>query len=131
MTTEGIGEDVRQFIFEYIDSVEQLEVLLYLRHHPDDSLSPQRVSQEMRSTPDSVAGRMSTLEAQGFASGDRDAGFRYKADTDADRVIGRVEECYRLRPHKVMELIFSPMKKARGFAEAFVVKRRKSEDSNG
>ena len=131
MTTDGIGEDVRQFIFESIDSVEQLEVLIYLRHHPDTSHFPEEISQVMRSTPESVAVRMLTLERQGFITGDRKLGFKYRPDLGADDVIGRAEESFRSRPHTVMEMIFSPMKKARGFAEAFIVKRRKSEDPNG
>jgi len=125
----GIPENVRQFIFAYIDSVEQLEVLLLLRACRDQSFAAKNVSDAMRTSFDSATNRLATLQRQGFLSFDPANGiYKYApANADVDALLGQVEDVYRVRKHKVLELIFSPMKKvARNFADAFVVNKSRN-----
>lgn len=129
---ETIPEAVKQFIFEYIDSVEQMEVLLLLRRNSSRTFTAKGVSDEMRRSPDSCELRLRSLEDAGFLTVDGNQEYHYvPASPEVDAVIGSLEDAYRIRPHKVLELIFSPMKKARGFADAFMMKRKKSEDPDG
>src|SRR5688572_27525821 len=53
--TAGIPEDVRRFLLQCIDSVEQLEVLLLLHRDPGKVWSTEAVAQALYSNPDSIA----------------------------------------------------------------------------
>lgn len=132
MPTSGIPEDIKQFIFAHIDSVEQLEVLMLLRQDLTKSYTPTEVANEMRTSPASATLRLNTLTNQGFVEMN-DGSYRFAAGaTGSGELLDRLTEIYRVRRHKVLELIFSPMKRARNFADAFVVsKSNKSEDSDG
>jgi hypothetical protein len=126
LAVNGFPDDVGKFIFSYIDSVEQLEVLLLLRACREQSFTAKNVSDAMRTSLDSASNRLTTLQRQGFLSSDPATEmFKYSpAATELDTLVGRLEEVYRVRKHKVLELIFSPMKKvARNFADAFVVSK--------
>ncbi|HMN68196.1 MAG TPA: hypothetical protein PKC28_06620 [Bdellovibrionales bacterium] len=131
MPTSGIPEDIKQFIFAHIDSVEQLEVLMLLRQDLTKSYTPTEVANEMRTSPASATLRLNTLTNQGFVEMN-DGSYRFAAGaTGSGELLDRLTEIYRVRRHKVLELIFSPMKRARNFADAFVVsKSNKSEDSD-
>lgn len=133
MPPPDIPESVRQFIFSYIDSVEQLEVLLYLRSRPGERLTPQAVSEHMRSTPASVQLRLSSLVKSGLIEGDEQTGYGFVSKSEElANILTDLGEANRVMRHKVLELIFSPMKKARNFADAFVVsKPSKNEDEDG
>lgn len=132
MPPVDISENVRQFIFSYIDSVEQLEVLLLLRSRPGEIFTARKVAEEMRSTDASVSIRLSSLVNAGMIEGDSTQGFKYlPKNEELTQVLTDLSEAYRVLRHRVLELIFSPMKKARNFANAFVVSKPKSEDENG
>lgn len=141
MRPNPLPEDVRHLIFEYIDSVEQLEVLLFMRAHRGASYDSLTISAELRSNPQSVLKRMLTLEASGFVvraamTSSQDADeilkFDYEPRTiELDRAIDQLAEIYRIRPQKIFEVIFSPLKKGRQFAAAFLVKTPKKENEDG
>jgi predicted transcriptional regulator len=121
-------ENVNQFIYAHIDSIEQLEILLLLRHHADKSWSFKAISDELRSTPDSVATRILPLEKIGIIHREGDM-FRYlPTDSVLKETIDDLEKIYRVRRQKIYELIFSPMKKrVRDFADAFIVNPKKGD----
>src|SRR5918994_2826599 len=50
----GLPEDVHRFLYQNIDSVEQLEVLLYLRQSPERGWSSEDVARALYSHPSSV-----------------------------------------------------------------------------
>ena len=54
----NLSANVRQIIFQYIDSVELLEVLFYLRDHGSGSIGPEIIAKELRSTPSSILVRL-------------------------------------------------------------------------
>ena len=121
MTEGDIPEKVRHFIFEQIDSAEQLEVLLFLRQNQDKVWTSQEVSNELRSTPISVGSRLESLERL-FLLEKSDKGYKYHPQSDELRAtVDQLNEIYKVRRQKIFELIFSPMKKAKHFADAFMV----------
>jgi Mn-dependent DtxR family transcriptional regulator len=129
-----IPENVRQFIFAYIDSVEQLEVLFLLRAEPGQSYTASQISGQLRSSEASVSGRLASLANAGLIDGDPVNGFRYAPkNKEIFALVDQLSESYRILRHRVLELIFSPMKRARSFADAFVVSKPggKNEDENG
>lgn len=125
-----ISEKVKHFIFEHIDSVELLEVLLLFRLHQDKSWNSDSIAHELRSSENSVSTRLDALKRIGVIEVDsHKTGYcRYKREDDETKaILEELAETYKLRKQKVLELIFSPLKKGRHFANAFLVKPLKVE----
>lgn len=137
MPSKVFPESVRQLVFEHIDSVEQLDVLIFMRTHRDRAHDNQAISAELRSNPQSVINRLNSLAEQGFlkivdSESEESPRFQYApVSPELDDAIAELEDLYRVRPHKVLELIFSPLKKGRQFADAFLVTPSKKESENG
>lgn len=134
MPLRNFPETVVQLVFEYIDSVEQLEVLLFMRQNRESSYECSFISNELRSNPQSVLNRLHTLQKIGFVD-ERDGRFQYAPENEElDNVVAELADVYKVRPHKIFELIFSPLKKGRVFADAFVVTKpdaNKKEPTDG
>lgn len=135
MEIAGISEKVKQFIFEYIDSVEQLEILLYMRISQDQWHNGDKIGRELRLSPISVNNRLSQLHNSELIveNSQLNGEYRYDPDSSANEsVLIELSEAYRQRKHRILELIFSPAKKARKFANAFTIKQDPSDgDENG
>ncbi len=131
---DSFPEEVKQFIFAYIDSVEQLEVLFLLYRDPDDKWTPERMSAELRSSPSSIEGRLKALEAHGLIKRSSEASLDYfyqGSRPETDLLLSQLQSLYQSRRHKILELIFSPLKRARDFADAFRLSKSNSDEGEG
>ena len=128
-----IPKDVAQFITEYIDSLEQLEVLLLMRASAPTEWDGAAVARELRIDPGSASGRLASLAARGLLVATDEAGGRYRFDprsSELNRVVGRLADTYKERRVSVITLIFSkPSDTIRSFADAFRI--RKDDKDNG
>lgn len=128
MPSDGIPPDVREFLFEYVDSIDQLEVMLFLRSGRERAWTALEVSNELRTNPGAAETRLKRLKEIGVLESDGSAppAYRYSPATpDMDRVIASLADVYRVRRHKIYELIFSSLKRARKFLDAFTVPGKK------
>jgi hypothetical protein len=133
VSSNSITDEIRTFIFERIDSVELLEILLLLWSKLNGTWTARAVSDHRRTNPDSTARKLESLVAMGLAARAEEspAIYRFDASSQAnDELVANLAEVYRIRPHKVLELIFSPSKKARSFADAFLAKGPPKEDKS-
>jgi hypothetical protein len=123
-----IPDDVRQFVFEHVDSVTQLEVLFLLHNHTEREFDAEEVAKELRANIGACAKYLEALTSTGLLK-DSDGSYRYEPDSpELDTVIKHLIDSYKIRPHKVMELIFSNSKKARNFADAFNLSKSTKRD---
>ena len=127
--------DAAEFLFAHIDSVEQLEVMLLVWNKPGEGWSADAITRELRSNPASIALRLKSLESRGLISRTSELSDEYVASPSTgarDRAtIAAIAELYRSHKHHVLEIIFSPLKKARDCANAFKLggpSRGKGED---
>ncbi len=125
-----VSERVKNFIFEHIDSIEALEILLLFHANQSKSWSYATLASELRSNPNSAESRSQVLHALQIirekpgVSGE----FYYDPENrDYAAIVDELAQHYRIQRHKIFELIFSPLKKARDFAEAF----KKSDPKEG
>lgn len=118
---DNVPEKVRTFIYEYIDSVEQLEILLLLHHDCNKRWSAMSISQQLRSSPNSAEKRLQLLKSLNLAQVFVGATVEYQCVTTPDitELIAELDRAYKIQPHRILELIFSPTKKARNFADSF------------
>lgn len=121
MSDAEITERVRHFIFDHINSVEQLEVLLLLRQHSNQPWDAKSISQELRSSPISVTSRLESLERIGLLKNEEGRYIYQPANDNLKKVIDELNDVYKIKRQKIFELIFSPMKKAKDFADAFKI----------
>lgn len=134
MSENDIPKAVRDFVFEYIDSVEQLEILLLLESNSSKSWSASEMNGLLRSNLNSVEKRLSLLISQGLVKQRPDSQYLFAPEReDFQKIIHNLSDYYRVHRYKIMELIFSPMKKSRDLAEAFRLSPSKPNkgDSNG
>jgi hypothetical protein len=128
--TSVIPDDVRRFILECIDSVEQLEVLLLLHGSPSVEWSSESAARALYSNPESIARRFAGLHAKELlVCSNPPATYRYRPKTvDLDATVARLAQTYRERRVAVITLIASkPMENVRAFSDAFRL-RRKDKD---
>ena len=124
MIDPGVPDDVRAFLAQYIDSVEQMEILLLLHGTPEREWSAAAAAGHLYGQPSSVGRRLAILRLQGLLacreSADDDM-YRYAPATPAlDLTVGRLADAYRDRRVSVVGLIASrPMDNVRAFADAF------------
>ena len=135
MPEHDISAKLKQFIFEFVDSVELIEVLLLIRNHSEKWFSAIQISAELRSNPKSITNRLGKLANIGLLEQDSDKDlFRFKPETtQLSALVAELSNEYLLRRHAIFELIFSSSKTARQFADAFIVNKpnKPNGDSNG
>lgn len=134
MSNNGLPEELTQFIYESIDSVEILDVLLLLKSRPEKCMSAQMISDELRTNRESVNMRLSTLKNLDLVQENPDDPMLYCYHPGTARLESLMEvlaESYKVRRQRVLAAIFSPTKRMRDFADAFVVRPRKKDDSDG
>jgi hypothetical protein len=125
----GLPEDVSHFVTQFMESVEQLEVLLLLRRSPERAWSAGEVARELYSHPTSVIQRLELLLGQGLLREHGQGCFQYAPrSSDLDRTVGVLAELYRERRVAIITLIASkPLENVKAFADAFRI-RKKRED---
>jgi predicted transcriptional regulator len=121
MAPFAVPDAVREFVQRNIDSVEELEILLWLRRSGQEATLAE-LAEKLRSTNSSVATRLEHLAERGLVAPGAMAGsYRYVADSASlDETVAVLGDCYRDAPHKIMELVYSkPVDKIQTFADAF------------
>lgn len=122
MAALGISDGVKNFIYTYVDSIELLEVLLIFQKDAARAWTVSELARDLRSTPASIGIRVSFLESAGFVTeSDKNLKtYQYQpASPELRALVAELASIYEVRRHKIYELIYSPMKKARDFADAF------------
>lgn len=130
MADHEISPQLQQFIFEFVDSVELIEVLLLIRNNPDRWFSADQISAELRSNPKSIANRIKRLASIGLL--EQESGkdfFRFHPNSnELKEITNELANEYLLRRHTIFEIIFSSSKTARQFANAFIVTKTNKPD---
>jgi hypothetical protein len=127
---------VLSFIFKYIDSIETIEILLFLRSVRNDYKNAEQISHQLRSNPSSVEKRLLTLKSHRLIVENLELKGRYKFDpenSEIEMVIHEFAEAYIVKPQRIFEILYSPNRQIREFADAFVIGRskKKEDDDNG
>ena len=129
MDEDGISHRVREFITHHIDSVMQLELLLYLAANCRGEIcTPQSLAQQLRVAATWVESQLRAMAAGGLtvlvAEGTSPQ-FRYEPRTaELSATVDELARAYADRRVTVIGLIFSkPVDKIRSFADAFRLRK--------
>jgi hypothetical protein len=128
--SDGLPDDVGRFLHQYIDSVEQLEVLLRTRTSPDRSWSTAEMARELYSHPSSIAQRFQHLLGTGLVRETSPGSVQYAPRAaELDAVVARVADMYRERRVAVISLIATkPLQNVKAFSDAFRLRKRKENE---
>jgi hypothetical protein len=120
---DDLPESVQKLIETHIKSVEELEVLLLLSAEPQKSWAPAEVFRVIQSNLNSIQLKLSKLAAQGLLSSTKGPEMLYcysNTKPELDAAVRSLREAYKVRPTRVIELIFAnPNSQIRSFADAF------------
>lgn len=133
MADSEFPEKVKKFIFEFVDSVELLDVLLLMSSDPSKSWNANKLSRELRTNVNSIESRLSFLKKIALidASDSANDEFQFKPKDQAlEQTVAELAAVYAAKKHRVLQLIFSPMKQARDIADGFRVSTKKPNDGN-
>ncbi|MES2572111.1 MAG: hypothetical protein V4710_18900 [Verrucomicrobiota bacterium] len=127
MPDQEVTSELKQFIRTFIQSVEQLEILLLLHSQRAREWNAREVFQIIQSNEQSIARRLGQFVEWGFlaASHAQPATYRYAAQSEEmNRRVEEVARLYRIRPVLLVEIIFKPdLDPAQSFADAFRFKK--------
>lgn len=130
--SEALPDDVRRFVVEHINSVEQLEALLLLWSASDRDWTAEDVSQSLYTSPAAASMRLNDLLQRGFVSSSSETSrvYRYRSGQAAnDELVSRLAELYRERRVTVISLIYSkPHQQVQAFADAFKIRKPNEQD---
>jgi predicted transcriptional regulator len=122
---EGPSPELLAFIDRFIESIEQLEILLFL-FESDQDCSAYDIFQHIQSSHASVEMRLSQLQSAGFIARDSENRYRFnRNDQVRQKTIADLAACYRAMRVRIIEAIYTRKTDAvRTFADAFNLKRK-------
>lgn len=128
-SSAAVPGDVRAFLAQHVDSIEQLEILLLLHQHPDMEWTAEETAARLHGNRESAARRLARLCDDRLLTGRAHSAPSYRYDpasVEMRDAVTRLAETYRERRVAVITLIASrPMDNVRAFSEAFRLGRRK------
>ena len=125
----GLPDDVHLFLYQNIESVEQLVVLLRLWRAPERGWTSDEVATAVYSHPSSVVRRLAMLLGQGLLREREPGCYQYAPRTaELHDTVSRLDHMYRERRVAVITLIASkPIENVRAFSDAFRIRRKKED----
>jgi hypothetical protein len=126
--TDPLPEDVRRFLDENIESLEQLEILRVLAEEPGREWSAGELAAEIQAEPSAAASHMAALAARGLVAtsarrGEAVARHGSRSPDLGDR-LARVLAAYRERPVTMIKLVYAKAnERLRAFSDAFRLRK--------
>jgi hypothetical protein len=124
---EEIPVDLKQFIFTYIDTVDDLRALLMLRAQPEVDWSVEHASLKLYQPLGVASAVLAKLTARGFLTSQSSPKLSYRygpASADLANMVDRVVELDRTRPVTLINLIYNRTKDSlQAFSDAFRLRK--------
>jgi hypothetical protein len=118
MSEEMMPEEVKQLIVRHIDSVAQLEALLFLHGRSSEHWDVATVAKRLYAPLSDMATALARLADDGFLARD-DERYRYARRSDQDAAVEALAEAYAHYLIPITHLIHSKPRNIRAFSDAF------------
>ena len=118
MSEELMPEEVRNLIVRHIDSVAQLEALLFLHARSSEQWDVATVAKRLYASPSDMAAALAGLTGDGFLVRDSEL-YRYARRPDCDAAVEALAEAYAHYLIPITNLIHSKSRHIRAFSDAF------------
>lgn len=118
MSYEPIADDIRDLIQRHIDSVAQLEALLFLRVRPSESLGASEIASRLYAPENELSRALAQLSQDGFLVREDDK-YRFECSDEMRVKVDRLAEAYSRHLITVTNLIHAKPRNIRRFSDAF------------
>lgn len=118
MSEELMPEEVRNLIARHIDSVAQLEALLFFHARSTEQWDVATVAKRLYAPLSDMAAALAGLADDGFLVRDGE-GYRYAGRSDRDTAVEALAEAYAHYLIPITNLIHSKPRQIRAFSDAF------------
>ena len=122
-TAPMISAAVHQFLADYVDSAELLDILMLLYSEPNEAWTPEKVSNRVFTVPQAAERRLEELKERGLAAepaGKPGAYTLQSGDPQTTAVLAELRDAYKASRANVINAVFSmrsdPLK---SFSNAF------------
>ena len=122
MSDEPVPEDVRELILRHIDSVAQLEALLFFRARPGESWQSGSVAKRLYAPAGEMTRSLESLCNAGFLRRDSSA-YLYDCSAENQVTVDRLATAYARYLIPITNLIHSKPRNIKAFADAFKFRR--------
>jgi hypothetical protein len=122
--SDVIPEDVKQFIFQYIDSIALMEGLLLFLGNPSKEWGTKAIADELFINEEQAEQLLKRLKKSGFVSSSKTHGYLYQPKPDLKDIAERVALLYRQYLIPMTNLIHTASKsRIQEFADAFKIRK--------
>jgi hypothetical protein len=129
MSESGFSNELDKFIAREINSLEQLEILLFVSGNPHKWWTVQDVYNVVKSSLQSVGERLNEMVERGLLRKETDAEVRYQfapSDENVWNLTSELRTAYKEKSVKVVQAIYSkPPDAVQEFAKAFRLRKDK------
>lgn len=118
-------EELKLFIFENIDSIERLEVLILLQKSPEQAWTAESVNQELRSNIKWVQSHLEVLTRLKILTCDDKINYQYSPVTpELNSLCMSLAQLYKEKRVMVINLIYNQSaERIKDLADAFKIRR--------
>lgn len=118
MSEDPLSDEVRDLILRHIDSVAQLEALLFLRERPAERWDAASVAKRLYAPAADMAAALAGLSNDGLLVREDDL-YRYAPASDDGARVDALAKAYAHHLIPVTNLIHSKPRNIRAFSDAF------------
>ena len=125
---EPFPEDVARFLYDNVESIDQLEILRVLGEDREKEWDSVALAAAVQAEPQAVRAHLTAMHARGLLTmTPRGAGLscRYGVRTpELESMVGRLLQMYRERPVTMIKMVYERAKDPlRAFADAFRIRK--------
>jgi GTP-binding protein EngB required for normal cell division len=122
-----ITQKAQQFIAQYIQSIEQLEIFLTLGNGGDRSWSVEEVFRKIQSNEKSISDCLRYFVKEGLAVLEKEDQYRISRESpNLVAIASELQKAYRERQVTIIEMIYKkPPSQIQNFADAFRLRKDK------
>jgi hypothetical protein len=132
MNENDVPDDIKNFILQHIDSIEQLTILLLLYADPKREWTSRSIENHLRSSAASVGKRLSDLYSRGILAKPNSDEDRHLYSPKTEEMAARIEKLAAFHAkysNRVIALIYSrPLEVLRNFADAFLIGKKEDQE---
>lgn len=118
MSEQPLPDQVRDLILRHIDTVVQLEALLFLREHPAEQWDVASIAKRLYAPTGEMAASLAGLCNDGFLVREGEL-YKYAPASDSEAKVNALAKAYARQLIPITNLIHSKPRNIRAFADAF------------
>lgn len=119
-----INDVLRAFVRKHVRSVGELEVLLWLRAHPQRAWTADEIARELRNNRNAATEYLRHFSRTGLAHETEIGRYQYAEDATIHELVTALADAYAERPVSVVDLIYAePRDQVQLLADAFKIKK--------